>query len=208
MNPPLFAKPSESLDLLRLAVTEDGRLVSSIGPQDEMRKVLLDRGIHGPFTLTEFPEVADPSDSLDPLWRVTADNMTFMSSVGGRDVMLETLVERGMLGLLGTAEVSLRVEPLESLDPLFLPVAKDRAFVFRIVESDGIRDTFIACTELGFFVVAFVPDGTADPKSTEALLLTGADDVGVTVWEFGREEGRGILERLVVLCPTTLLAPP
>lgn len=99
--PPLFADPLESLDPLFLSGTDDGRLVLSDGPPEEMRKVLVVRGILVPFTLTEFPEDADPSDRLDPLWRVTADNMTLIFLVGEHDVMLETLVERGMLGRLG-----------------------------------------------------------------------------------------------------------
>lgn len=100
------------------------------------------------------------------------------------------------------------MEPLESLDPLCLPAANDRTFVFRVEDSDGIRDIFTACTELCFCAVALTSDETAEPRSTEALLLTGADDVGVTVWEVERDEGRGILEILDVLCPSTFLALP
>lgn len=100
------------------------------------------------------------------------------------------------------------MDPLESLAPLFLPPANGGAFVFRAEESAGIRETFMACTEPGFFPAAFVPDEAPAPKSTEALLLPGADDVGVTVWDVGRDVGRGILEMLEVLCPCTVLAPP
>ena len=203
--PPLFAEPSESLELLFLTGSDDGRLVSSDGPPDETRKVLVVRGIHGPFTLTEFPEDADPSDSLDTIWRATADNMTFMSSAGGRDVMLETLVERGTLGHLGMADAPLRVEPLESLELLCLPTAND---VFRVEGNDGIRDTFIACTEVGCFTAAFVPNKTGRPKSREALRLTGADDEGVTVLDVGRDDGRGIFEILPVLGTLAIPATP
>lgn len=103
MVPPLFAEPSDSLDPLFLTATDDDRLTFSAGPPDEIRNVLAVRGIHGPFTLTKFPEYADPSESLDPLFRATADSMTFISWAD----MLETRAERGMLGLLGAAEVPL-----------------------------------------------------------------------------------------------------
>lgn len=104
---PLCAEPSESLDPLFLTATDDCRLISSGGPQDEIRKVLVARGTHGPFTWTEFIEETEPSESLDALWRATADNMTFISSAGGYELTIDTLVERGMLGLLGTAYVPL-----------------------------------------------------------------------------------------------------
>jgi len=104
---PLCAEPSESLDPLFRTATDGGRLIFSGGPQDEIRKVLVARGIHGPVTLTEFIEETEPSESLDVLWRATGDNMTFIPSADGYELLIDTLVERGMLGLLGTAYVPL-----------------------------------------------------------------------------------------------------
>lgn len=73
------------------------------------------------------------------------------------------------------------MEPLESLDPLFLLAAKYGAFDFRVEGNDGRRDVFGAGKAMGSFTAALVFDEIGPPKSTEDLLLTGADDEGVTV---------------------------
>ena len=53
--------------------------------------------------------------------------------------------------------------------------------MFRVEGNDGIRDILVGREVLGLFTAASVPDVTARPESTDALLLTGADDEGVTV---------------------------